>query len=188
MLSSLLPNPLHPAIVHLPIALAVLLPLVIIGALVAINRGATPRMAWTGAIVAHALLAGTAWLSLTTGEPAAEQAEKVVAEAPIESHEEAAEAFLALAAGALAISLLGVRKDKAGQLARVAATVSSVVLLGAGWNVGHSGGQLVYKYGAGAAYATPGSAVAQSKTATDRMTGGGTMEAKGGDDDDDDEK
>ncbi|HEX6942959.1 MAG TPA: hypothetical protein VF128_08515 [Gemmatimonadaceae bacterium] len=37
---SLIPNPLHPAVVHLPVAIAVLVPIVAVAALVFIRRGA----------------------------------------------------------------------------------------------------------------------------------------------------
>ena len=37
-MQSLIPNPLHPAVVHIPVALAVLLPLVAVGALGFIHR------------------------------------------------------------------------------------------------------------------------------------------------------
>ena len=42
MWSSIIPNPLHPAIVHLPMAIVVLLPLTVIGAIWVIRRGAAP--------------------------------------------------------------------------------------------------------------------------------------------------
>jgi len=42
----MLPNPLHPAVVHFPIVLALLLPIFAIGALWTIRRGARPRRAW----------------------------------------------------------------------------------------------------------------------------------------------
>ncbi len=153
MLTSLIPNPLHPAIVHLPMALAVLLPVTVAVALWMIRRGGQPRRVWGVAAAMHAALALSAWASLATGDSASEQAERVVAEAPIESHEEAAEAFLALAAGTLVVSLAGLLKNRPGQLARGASAVGAVALLVSGWNVGHSGGELVYRYNAGAAYA-----------------------------------
>ena len=46
MFPNLIPDPLHPAVVHLPIALVLVLPLVAIGALVAIRRGGRPVIAW----------------------------------------------------------------------------------------------------------------------------------------------
>ena len=109
---------------------------------------------WGVAAAMHAALALSAWASLASGDAAAEKVEKVVTEAPVESHEEAAEAFLALAVGAVAVSLIGLRRDRAGSVARGVAAVGSLVLLGSGWQVGHSGGQLVYRYGAASAYTT----------------------------------
>jgi uncharacterized membrane protein len=184
MWTSLIPNPLHPAIVHLPIAIVVLLPLTIIGALWAIRRGASVVPTWSAAVAMHALLAGTAWLALATGDPAKETVEQVVAEAPIESHEEAAEAFLAIAAGALVLSLIGARRDRLGAVARVSTVAGSAVLIAAGWNVGHSGGQLVYRYGAASAYTSPdstGSSRTPSRTPSRAPSAG---RAERGDDDD----
>lgn len=152
MLTSLIPNPLHPAIVHLPIALVVLLPLTIAVAIYLIRRGGSPMRVWGVAAAMHAALALSAWASLASGSADEVRVEKAVAEAPVESHEEAAEAFLALAVGALAVALIGLRRDRVGAIARGVAAVGSVVLLGSGWQVGHSGGQLVYRYGAASAY------------------------------------
>ena len=42
----MLPNPMHPAVVHFPVVLAFLLPLFVAGALLAIRRGANARRAW----------------------------------------------------------------------------------------------------------------------------------------------
>jgi len=46
VLPSFIPSPLHPAVVHLPIALAVLVPAFAVAALWAIRRGARPLRAW----------------------------------------------------------------------------------------------------------------------------------------------
>lgn len=153
MLSSIIPNPLHPAIVHLPMALVVLLPVTVAVAILVIRRGAIPWKVWVVATAMHAMLTLSAWASLATGDEAGETAEQVVAEAPIESHEVAAETFLALSVGALVISLAGLRADRIGTSARALAAVGTMVLLVAGWRVGHSGGELVYRYGAASAYA-----------------------------------
>ena len=96
MLPSLIPSPLHPAVVHLPIALAVLVPAFAVGALWSIRRGARPQVAWGITTALCAALSLSAWLAVQTGEQADEQVEAVVPDAPIETHEEAAEAFLTL--------------------------------------------------------------------------------------------
>jgi len=155
MLASLLPDPLHPALVHLPIALTVLLPPFAFGALWAIRRGTRPRLAWGIATAMFAAFTLSSWIAVESGEQAGERVERVVAAAPLESHEEAAETFLAVSAVVLGIALVGLRGDRLGHAARVLGTVGAVALIGAGWNVGHSGGALVYRYGAASAYATP---------------------------------
>jgi len=147
-----LPSPLHPAVVHLPMALSVLLPLFALGALWSIRRGTAPRKAWGITTALFAALSLSAWASLETGEDQEERVEDVVAEAPIHSHEEAAEAFLFLSLGALGVAALGLSRGRIGSVARVAGAVGSVALLGAGLRVGHTGGELVYRYGAASAY------------------------------------
>jgi uncharacterized membrane protein len=150
--NNVLPDPIHPAIVHLPVALAILLPLMIGGAFLLARRGTPIRTLWTGVVAAAALLAGSSWLAVETGEGQEERVEHVVSEGALETHEERADAFLALAAGTLILTLVGLAKDRAGRIGRVAATVAAVALLPAGYMVGHSGGQLVYRDGAAQAY------------------------------------
>jgi uncharacterized membrane protein len=172
MFASLLPDPLHPAVVHLPIALAVLLPAFALGALWAIRRGARPSLAWGLATAMFAALTFSAWIAVETGEQAGERVERVVAEAPMESHEEAAEAFLTVSAVVLGIALVGLRGGRIGNSARLLGAVGSVVLLGAGWKVGHSGGALVYRYGAASAYATSADSVPTAAAAPGAAVGG----------------
>ena len=148
----MLPDPIHPAIVHLPVALALLLPAMAGGAFLLARRGTSIRTLWSGVAVAAALLAGSAWLAVETGEAQEERVEKVVSEGALETHEERANLFLALATGTLVLALVGLAKDKVGRIGRVGATVAAVSLLPAGYMVGHSGGQLVYRDGAAQAY------------------------------------
>ena len=151
-LSSFIPTPLHPAVVHLPIALAVLVPAFAIGAVIAIARGAKPLAAWGITTALVATLALSSWVALETGEDQEDRVEAVVPEAAFESHEESAEQFFNLTLLVLGISALGFLPRNAGTGARLVATVGTVVLLGAGYRVGHSGGEMVYKYGAASAY------------------------------------
>ncbi|HEU5050054.1 MAG TPA: DUF2231 domain-containing protein [Gemmatimonadales bacterium] len=152
----LLPSPLHPAVVHLPIALTLLLPLFALGAVLAIRRGARPRNAWGLTLGLLLALVGSAWVATETGEAQEDRVEAVVGDAPIHTHEEAAEAFLLLAFGVLVVALPGLAAGRVGKIGRTAGLAGSVVLVGAGWNVGRSGGELVYEHGAAAAYTQPG--------------------------------
>lgn len=150
----MLPNPLHPAVVHFPVVLAFLLPIFAGFALWTIRRGTAPRRAWAIPLGLSAALALSSWVAVETGEAQTEKVENVVSERPLETHEEAAELFLTLSAGLLVISVAGLVRGKIGTVARVAATVGAAGLVIAATQVGHTGGQLVYRYGAASAYAT----------------------------------
>jgi uncharacterized membrane protein len=160
----MMPNPLHPAIVHFPVVLAFLLPFFAVGALWAIRRGARLRRAWAIPVAGSLALAASAWLSVKTGEAQDERVERVVAEQPLSAHEELAEAFLAGSVIVTLVTAAGLVGGRVGQAARGVALVGAVALVVGAALVGHSGGQLVYRYGAAAAYT---SAVASPTAATD---------------------
>jgi len=151
----MLPNPLHPAVVHFPIVLAVLAPLVAAGALWAIRRGVPSRRAWSVPALLLGALVLSGWVAAQTGEREEDRVERVVSERPIHAHEEAAELFVYATAGVLAIALVGLLPGAAGRAGRALGTVGTVALVVVGWNVGHTGGELVYRYGAAQAYSAP---------------------------------
>ncbi|HET9039854.1 MAG TPA: DUF2231 domain-containing protein [Gemmatimonadales bacterium] len=152
----MLPDPLHPAIVHFPIVFMLLLPLIGFGALYAIRRGSHPRLAWGLPVAFAAGLAASTWLAVETGESQEEKVEEVVAEPALNAHEESAERFLWLSGALLLLTGAGLLKGRLGGTARVAATIGSVGLAALGAQVGHTGGKLVYQYGAASAYAQAG--------------------------------
>jgi hypothetical protein len=158
MWTNLLPDPLHAAVVHLPMALAVLLPLAALVALVAIKRGAAPRPTWGVMVLMVALLIGSGLVAKETGEDGEDRVEQLVPETALEAHEEAADRFLVVGAVVLVLSLVGLRRDRLGGGARIAATLGTIAVLAAGWSVGHAGGELTYRYGGAAAYAGPAGA------------------------------
>jgi uncharacterized membrane protein len=153
----MIPDPLHPAVVHFPVVLAVLLPIFAAGALWAIRKGARPARAWAIPLAVAAALSLSAWVAVQTGEAQDERVERVVAEAPLEAHEESAELFLTMSGVLLVVAAAGLVRGAVGRSARLAATVGAVALVVAAARVGHSGGQLVYRYGAAAAYVPPAS-------------------------------
>ena len=154
----MLPDPLHPAIVHFPVVLAVLLPLFAAAALWAIRHGARPRRAWLVPLGMSIALALSAWGAVQTGEAQDERVERVVAEAPLSTHEEAAETFFAASGIMVIVAAAGLAPGLAGRLLRVATVLGALALVAGAVRVGHSGGQLVYKYGAAQAYASPAGA------------------------------
>jgi uncharacterized membrane protein len=154
----MLPNPLHPAVVHFPIVLMILLPVAAAVALVAIRRGARFRPVWAVPVAFAAALALSAWAAVETGEGQEERVERIVPAAALEAHADAAEGFLVASAALFAVAAAGLAGGAVGRTARWVATLASVVVVAMGIRVGDAGGQLVYRHGAATAY-TGGSAV-----------------------------
>ena len=148
----------HPKLVHVPVALGVLMPLVAGGLLLAWWRGWLPARAWFVAIVLQGILLASGVLALRSGEAEEERVEKVVAERYIEQHEEAAEAFVWASGGVLALmglaAALGARRSSFW--AAAAATLGTLGVLGLGYRAGEAGGRLVYQHGAAQAYGGTG--------------------------------
>jgi uncharacterized membrane protein len=149
----MMPDPLHPAVVHLPIALSILIPVFAVLAILAIHRGLLPARSWAAVVLLQAMLVGSTWLALETGEAQEEVVERVVAERHIKAHEEAAERFLAITGLGLLVVGVGLFPRRAGAVGRIGGTVASLAILAAGVAVGHTGGELVYEHGAANAYA-----------------------------------
>jgi uncharacterized membrane protein len=162
----MLPDPLHPAVVHFPIALAALMPLFAALVLLAVRSGRMPPLTWAGVVLMQALLVGSAWLAHETGHDQEERVEKVVKESLIEEHEEASDWVLWLAVAGLAAATVGLAGGSAGAWGRAAALAIALATLAAAVRTGHLGGELVYRHGAANAYvekpptATPGASPA----------------------------
>jgi uncharacterized membrane protein len=175
-----MPEPLHPAVIHFPIVLSVLLPIVVVTALLVIRgKPGGLRSPWMTVVVVCAALSLSAWVGIRTGEADEEGAEEVVPESAIHEHEEAAEAFLWGTVVALLVAAAGLSRGQAGRAARYVSVPVALVVLGLGYRVGAAGGDLVYEYGAAQVYASTGSS-----------QGEGPRESSGrrrSDDDDDDD-
>ncbi|WP_242346359.1 hypothetical protein [Anaeromyxobacter terrae] len=151
--------PLHPAIVHLPLGLALAIPLVALGLVLAQLRGRVPRLALGVLLGLQVLLVASGVVAMQLGERDAHQVERVVAERVIEAHEERAEVFVWAAGAVLALSaaLLFVPARLAlGLSAAVAAGTLGVAALGV--RTGSAGGEIVYTHGGASAFGSPPSA------------------------------
>lgn len=155
----MLPNPLHPAVVHFPIVLAVLLPFFMAGALVVMRRGARRLRAWALPAALAVLLLVSSWAAVQTGQAQEEVVEGIVSERVIEGHEEAAETFLAVVVVLTVLAGIGLAGGRIGQAGRALSLAGALVVLALGARVGHSGGELVFKHGAAAAYVDAGRGV-----------------------------
>ena len=149
----MIPNPLHPAVVHFPIVLVMLLPLFVVAALWSIRRGATPLRAWSVPLAIAALVVASSFVALRTGEADEERVEDVVSENAIHEHEEAAERLLVLSGVLLLVAAAGVSRGALGTSARFLTGAGSLVLVIAAFQVGAAGGELVYRHNAASVYA-----------------------------------
>ena len=161
--------PLHPVVVHFPIVLSVLLPISAAWALWAIRKGTTPRRVWSVPAAMAVALAVSALVAVKTGEAQDERVERVVAEQPLETHEEAAETFLALSSGLALLVAAGLVRGRAGGVARMLGTGGAAALVAVAVYVGHSGGKLVYQYGAASAYTGPAARASDAGVRTSTM-------------------
>jgi uncharacterized membrane protein len=138
--------PIHPVVVHVPIGLGLLAPVLAAVVAAALWRGRAARGAWALVVLVQAIVLAGALVALRTGEAEEERAGALVPEAAVELHEERAETFVWIAAVSLAtgVAVLLVPGRTAIVATALAATVASSAVAGAALWVGHSGGQLVY--------------------------------------------
>jgi len=146
------PEPLHPAIVHFPIALAVFVPVAALAAAASIRAGWLPARAWWGVATLQILLVGSAYAAVETGEAQAERVAALVGEEAVHEHEEAGERLFLLAGLVMIPAASGLLPGAGGSLARWATVAASGLVLWAGVMVGASGGELVYRRGAANVY------------------------------------
>jgi uncharacterized membrane protein len=155
--------PLHPKLVHVPIVLALLMPLLTGGLLVAIVRDWLPRRSWLIAVAAQAVLVVGAVFAMRSGEADEERVERRVPHAAMEQHEDAASLFTWAGVGVLALAILPLilRDPRRMRAAAAAVVLASVGVLALGYRVGAAGGELVYVHGAANAAQAPANAGGQ---------------------------
>jgi uncharacterized membrane protein len=166
----------HPKVVHLPMALAVLMPLVTGGVLFAWWQGWLDRRVWVVVLLLQAVLVGSGALAMNTGEREEDRVEQVVAEEHIETHEEAAESFVWASAGVLLLMTvpLVLAEGRVRRAVALGAFLGTLIVFGLGYNAGEAGGKLVYAHGAAQVYVANGGG-------SERMVAGD--EPQGGDSD-----
>ena len=151
----------HPKVVHLPMALAILMPLVTGGVLFAWWQGWFDRRVWVIVLLLQGALAGSGLMAMNTGEVEEERVEETVPERYIESHEEAAEAFVWASALVLLLMIvpLVLPEGRARQAVSLGAFLGTLIVLGFGYKTGEAGGRLVYEHGAAQVYVTNGGVI-----------------------------
>lgn len=152
----MLPDPLHPALIHMPLALAVLAPLLGLACIYAISKGFLSQRSWAAVVLCQVLLVGSAWLAAEAGKADEARVREVVAERHIEAHEQAGMRFLLFASVAALLSAGGLLPGGPGQTGRLVGTLAAFGVLAAGVQAGQLGGDLVYRHGAVSAYTAEG--------------------------------
>jgi len=144
----------HPKLVHVPIALAVLMPLVAGSLALAWWKTWLPRRVWWVAVALQAILVVSGLAALKSGEADEGRVERLVAESLIEAHEARAHAFVIAGATVLvamaAAALL--ESNRAAMRAAALSTLGTLLVLQLGYQTGQAGGELVYTHGAAQAY------------------------------------
>ncbi|HEY6006564.1 MAG TPA: DUF2231 domain-containing protein [Anaeromyxobacter sp.] len=151
----MLDAPLHPALVHVPLGLSFVVPLVAIGISIAFWRDRLPRSAFAILAALQLVLAGSGLAAMAAGDRDQRRVEKVVGRKVVHDHEERGEAFVwaAFAVAALATALLLVPGRVLGGAA--ALTIAGTVAVAAlAFATGKAGGEIVYRHGGAAAYST----------------------------------
>lgn len=145
--------PLHPALTHLPLGLALVSPFALLWALWSTRREGG-RRPWFLPVALQVLVLVGGILAYQTGSREEERIERLVPEAALETHEHRAQAFLA-AAGAAALLSLGALalRGRASRWAAGLAAATGFAALGLGMATGHAGGTLVFRHGAAASLA-----------------------------------
>lgn len=177
--------PLHPVVVHFPIVLGVLLPFAALLVWWGIKKNMVQQKVWAVVIALALVYGASALLAVEMGEKDEDKVEEVVAEKAVEEHEEYGEMIPWVAGGLLLVSFSGYyfRNSHAARLAFVILSLAAIVPLA---NAGHTGGQLVYKYGAAKAH-LPAAYQASDQSAQYTVELQDEDEEGGGDDDDDDD-
>ncbi len=146
---NLIPNPLHPAVVHFPIVLIVL-GAALSGVAVFWRKGYIP--AFAAALLTLGALG--AWAATQTGESDGGLVENTAApvESLLEAHENWAKRTLTAATIAAVVAIGAAALFRFPRAARVVAVAAALAAGVASWTVyetGHRGGALVYRHGAG---------------------------------------
>lgn len=146
----------HPAIVHVPLGLAVVMPILAAALTLAIWRGRLPPSAFAVVTGLQLVVVWAGLVAIRLGHADAARAERVMSEQVIDPHEEAAETFEWAAVGVLVAAAVALVVP-----ARRVPTLGALVTAGAlaaaalGVNAGEKGGELVFRHGAGVQRTAP---------------------------------
>jgi uncharacterized membrane protein len=143
--------PLHPLVVHFPIVLGTLLPVLALLLWWAIKKDLLQQKIWILVTVMALAYGASAIIAVELGEKDEDKVEEIVSERVIEEHEEAGEMIPWIAGTLFLVSIAGMVKKNSHAI-RLGLAVLSLAALIPLVNTGHTGGELVYQYGAANAH------------------------------------
>ena len=146
--------PLHPGLVHLPLGIVFILPILSLLFLFFLKKTFLNRNAFIFLVILHGLLCATSFVAMETGEDEEDKVEKIVEEYHIEEHEQKAEDFLISTIVVFIFTLIiyfipNINFFIGGSLFLL---ILQFALIFMAYEVGHTGGELVYKYKAADSY------------------------------------
>lgn len=149
--------PLHPMLVHLPLGLAIILPLFLFVVAWAIRAYRLDERAWWLMVMMSLITVVGSVMAVRSGDSEEDPAENIVAHRLIEDHEQAGVVFLYSCIAVLCAIVVTafLRRRKAQGVAMAICIALAVVSALLGMRAGHSGGELVYQHGAANVYAAP---------------------------------
>lgn len=181
-------TPFHPAVVHLPLGVSLVLPLLALLAAVAIWKGWVPKRTWWVIVLLQAMLAVGSFMAYQTGEHEKDLVGGIVDDAPVDAHEEAAQVFSVTVYATLAVSIAAgfAQASRLAPVAHLLVAALSLVIVFLGMRVGHLGGRLIYVHNAAQAHLpeATGSDGADADADGEKKSGGGEKTGDGDHDDD----
>ena len=145
--------PLHPALVHIPIGVAFVLPCPAVVVAIAIGKGKLPKTAWLVVVGLQVIVLAGGIASVRTGEEDRRRTVMLVGSANLDPHEEAGDAFNVSAGVSLALGIASFFPGGTiANVGRAATVLASSACTYFAYSAGHSGGGLVYQFGAASAY------------------------------------
>jgi uncharacterized membrane protein len=144
--------PLHPIIVHFPIAIGMIAPLLILLIWMGIHRWSWPMRTWSIVVLVNLILVVSSVAALKTGEQDEDKVESYVTKQAFEDHEELGEKLPWLFAALMVVSAIPFVIPKQKKLFMTATLILSSASIAPIVVVGHTGGKLVYEQGAANAH------------------------------------
>lgn len=145
--------PLHPVVVHLPIALGFILPLFTIVICFCMAKNILENKTWYLVIFLQLIFVSSLFMAIETGEKEEDKVGEVIGETWVEWHEEQTEALMPM--GLLVLALNAVALVKNSKIKKTSQGLSVLGMMITAWflvGAGHSGGEMVYLKGATKAY------------------------------------